>query len=69
MHPFVAQYENRIRALDPDADLASARFNGEGLMNDVVFCGERVFRFAKDERCARARRCPSRRPTGAGRIS
>ncbi len=53
MHPFIAQYENRIRALAPDADLTSARFNGEGLMNDVVFCGERVFRFAKDERRAR----------------
>jgi aminoglycoside 2''-phosphotransferase len=53
MHPSITQYEHRIRALDPAADLESARLNGEGLMNDVVVCGERVYRFAKNERRAR----------------
>ncbi|MGQ0604735.1 MAG: phosphotransferase family protein [Anaerolineales bacterium] len=48
----IAQYENRIRAIAPEANLAEARFNGEGLVNDLVICGDRVFRFAKNERSA-----------------
>ncbi len=42
-------YAKRIRELAPDADLSLAELNDEGLANDVVLLGDRVFRFAKTE--------------------
>lgn len=53
MHPTTARYANQIRAIASDADLESAMVNDEGLVNDVILIGDRVFRFARTEAGAR----------------
>lgn len=47
MHPTAARYAEQIRAIAPDVELENATVNEEGLVNDVLMVGERVFRFAR----------------------
>lgn len=49
MHPTVTRYAEQIYAIAPEVELGAATVNDEGLVNDVIMVGDRVFRFAKAE--------------------
>jgi aminoglycoside 2''-phosphotransferase len=50
----LVDYLERIRERFPGLDLAGARLNRDGLVNDVVIAGELVFRFPKDDAARQA---------------
>lgn len=54
MHPTLARHAEQIRSITPDAELEYGQVNDEGLVNDVIIIGDRVFRFARTDAGARA---------------